>query len=67
MTSSSNGASSFHNNGMQSEVVVSKPTKCMCKLPIKKMMCLAMLDDNGLFCFCREGIENITNGYSRLR
>ena len=36
MSSCSNGASSFHNNGMDGEVVGSKPSGCVRKLPIKK-------------------------------
>ena len=36
MSSCSNGASSFHNNGMEGEVVGSKPFGCVLKLPIKK-------------------------------
>ena len=36
MSSCSNGASSFHNNGMEGEVVGTKPSGCVRKLPIKK-------------------------------
>ena len=33
----SNDISSFHNNEMESEVVDSRPTWCMCNLPIQKI------------------------------
>ena len=36
MSSCSNGASSFHNNGMEGEVVGTKFSGCVRKLPIKK-------------------------------
>ena len=32
----STGTSSFHNNGMEGEVISWRPTGCMCNLPIKK-------------------------------
>jgi hypothetical protein len=36
MSSSSNGTSSSHNNGMEGEVMGSNPIGCMSTLPIKK-------------------------------
>ena len=36
MSSCSNGASSFHNNGMEGEVVGTKFSGCVRRLPIKK-------------------------------
>lgn len=36
ISSSSDDTFSSHNNGMDAEVVDSRPTRCMCNLPIKK-------------------------------
>lgn len=43
MSFKSNGTSSSHNNGIKGEAVGAKPTKSICKIPIKK--CIEMIMD----------------------
>ena len=40
MSSSLNGSYSFHNNGIEGEVMGSRPISCVCNLPITKIWCL---------------------------